>query len=188
VSQANTALRSEPGLVDQTPVGANGSETFRARKIEILSAPSALSAVTFFIVLHEELTQDIIGSAMTVLNELKPGLDEKLYENALVIELRARGHSVEQQLEYPGHYRGEFIVRLIPDLIVDRTVIADPKVVTAFNDSHIAQMLGYLNITGLQVALLLNFKESKLDWKRVGNELKRRTADFADRTDKKASY
>ena len=116
---------------------------------------------------HEELTKDIIGAAMAVLNELKPGLDEKLYENALVIELVARGHTVEQQREYPVHYRGHFIGKLVPDLIVDGKVIADPKVATAFNDSHIAQMLGYLNITGLEVALLLNFKESKLTWKRV---------------------
>ena len=134
---------------------------------------------------HEEITKDIIGAAMAVLNELKPGLDEKLYENAMVIELRARGHTVEQQREYPVHYRGQFIGKLVPDLIVDRKVIADPKVATAFNDTHVAQMLGYLNITGLQVALLLNFKESKLDWKRVVNEHRHRTADDADNTDKK---
>jgi len=53
---------------------------------------------------------------------------------------------------------------------VDGQVIVDPKVATAFNDTHLAQMLGYLNITGLQVALLLNFKESQLGWKRVVNE------------------
>ena len=116
---------------------------------------------------HEGITKDIIGSAMAVLNELKPGLDEKLYENALVIELAARGHTVEQQRDFPVHYRGHFIGKLVPDLIVDGKVIADPKVVTAFNDTHIAQMLGYLNITGLEVALLLNFKEAKLDWQRV---------------------
>jgi GxxExxY protein len=63
---------------------------------------------------------------------------------------------------------------------VDGKVIADPKVVTAFNDTHIAQLIGYLNITGLEVALLLNFKNSKLDWKRVVNEKNRRTADGAD--------
>jgi GxxExxY protein len=120
--------------------------------------------------LHKEITEDIIGAAMAVLNELKPGLDEKLYENALIIELQARGHSIEQQREYPVHYRGHFIGKLIPDLIVDGKVIADPKVVTAFNETHIAQMLGYLNITGLEVALLLNFKNAKLEWKRVVNE------------------
>ena len=107
---------------------------------------------------------------MAVLNELKPGLDEKLYENARIIELQARGHSIEQPREYAVHYRGHFIGKFIPDLIVDGKVIADPKVVTAFNETHIAQMLRYLNITGLQVALLLNFKNAKLEWKRVVNE------------------
>jgi len=116
---------------------------------------------------HEAITKDIIGAAMAVLNELKPGLDEKLYENALLIELAARGHTVEQQRDYPVHYRNRFIGKLVPDLIVDRTIIVDAKVVSAFNDTHIAQMLGYLNITGLEVALLLNFKESTLAWKRV---------------------
>lgn len=56
---------------------------------------------------------------------------------------------------------------LIPDLIVDHAIIVDPKVVTAFTDTHIAQMLGYLNITSLELALLLNFKNARLDWKRV---------------------
>jgi GxxExxY protein len=86
-----------------------------------------------------ELSGKIIGAAMTVLNELKPGLDEKLYENALVIELQARGHSVEQQRQFPVRYRGQLIGTLIPDLIVDGLVITDPKVVTAFNENHMAQ-------------------------------------------------
>jgi GxxExxY protein len=119
--------------------------------------------------IHKELSEAIIGAAMKVLNTLKPGLDEKLYERALVIELRKRGHRVDQQKEFPVYYEGEHIGTLIPDLIVDDLVIADPKVVTAFNDTHTAQMLGYLNITGLKLALLLNFKHAKLDWKRIVN-------------------
>ena len=67
-------------------------------------------------------------------------------------------------------YKGYRIGTLTPDLIVDGKVIADPKVVTGFSDSHLAQMLGYLNITQLQVALLLNFKDVKLRWKRVLND------------------
>jgi len=117
--------------------------------------------------IHQELSQAIIGAAMTVLNTLRPGLDEKLYENALVIELRKRGHAVEQQRQFPVYYEGQLIGTLIPDLIVDGLVIADPKVVTAFNDTHLAQMIGYLNITQLRLALLLNFKSTKLDFKRV---------------------
>ena len=121
---------------------------------------------------------------MAVLNELRPGLDEKLYENALVIELRERGHTIEQQREFQVHYHGLYIGKLIPDLIVDGKVIVDPKLVTAFNDTHMAQMLGYLNITGLQVALLLNFKEAQLGWKRVVRSGKLVTADRADDADK----
>jgi GxxExxY protein len=113
---------------------------------------------------HEKLTGEILGAATAVLNELKPGLDERLYENALVIELAARGLSAEQQRRYPVYYRGHFIGQLVPDPIVNGTVIVDPKVVSAFNESHLAQRLGYLNITGLEVALRLNFKEAKLAW------------------------
>jgi len=101
------------------------------------------------------------------LNELKPGLDEKLYENALVIELLDRGHSVNQQKVINVEYKGREIGRLIPDLIIDDLVIADPKVVSAFNETHLAQMTGYLALTGLRLALLLNFKYAKLQWKRV---------------------
>ena len=116
---------------------------------------------------HKELSEAIIGAAMTVLNTLKPGLDEKLYERALAIELRKQGHYVQTQVEFPVFYENEQIGLLIPDLIVGKQVIVDTKVVSTFNDNHIAQMLGYLAITDLQLALLLNFKHAKLDWKRV---------------------
>ncbi|MEA1922661.1 MAG: GxxExxY protein [Pseudomonadota bacterium] len=117
--------------------------------------------------LHEKLSESIIGASMTVLNELKPGLDEKLYERALVIELQERGHSVQQQKVFKVHYKEHVIGKLIPDLIVDDLIIVDTKVVTSFNDSHIAQMVGYLTLTGLRLALLVNFKHLKLQWKRV---------------------
>ncbi len=117
--------------------------------------------------IHEDLSADIIGAAMKVLNTLKPGLDEKLYENALVIELGQRGHTVSQQKSFPVHYDGHLVGTLVPDLIVDDLVIVDPKVASSFTDTHVAQMVGYLAITGLRLALLLNFKHAKLDWKRI---------------------
>jgi GxxExxY protein len=114
-----------------------------------------------------DLSQIVIGAAMKVLNTLRPGLDEKLYERALVIELRKQGLRCEQQKAHEVHYDGELIGTLVPDLIVEGRLIVDPKVASDFNDSHIAQMLGYLNITGLKTALLLNFKYAKLGIKRV---------------------
>lgn len=118
-------------------------------------------------VLHQEITEQVIGAAFEVSNQLKPGLDEKLYENALLIELTDRGLGIEQQRSYPVHYKSHFIGKLIPDLIVEQAVVVDTKVVKAFTDTHIAQILGYLNITGLRVGLLLNFAFVKVEWKRI---------------------
>lgn len=117
--------------------------------------------------LHREISEAIIGSAMKVLNTLKPGLDEKAYENALVIELRKRGHKVDQQKRFEVRYEGELVDILVPDMIVDDAVIVDPKVVEGFTPTHLAQMDGYLTITNLRLALLLNFKFVDLRWKRV---------------------
>jgi len=97
-------------------------------------------------IIHEELSGKITGAAMDVLNDLKPGLDEKLCERALVVELRRPGHAVDAQRSYSVFYNSEFIGRLLPNLPVDDTVIVDPKVVSAFNQAHTAQMIGYLAI------------------------------------------
>ena len=67
--------------------------------------------------IHEGLSEAIIGAAMRVLNELRPGLDEKLHERALAIELRSLGHVVDQQKQFDVHYRGQLIGTLVPDMI-----------------------------------------------------------------------
>jgi GxxExxY protein len=118
-------------------------------------------------IIHEALSRKIIGAAMDVLNELKPGLDEKLYERALTIELVSAGHTVDVQKIFPVFYRGEVIGELIPDMVVDNAIVLDPKVVSTFSDVHVSQMIGYLAITGLELAILLNFKNARLEWKRV---------------------
>ena len=117
--------------------------------------------------IHRELSESILGAAMKVLNTLKPGLSEKANEDALAIELRKRGHRVEQQRQFDVMYEGERVDTLVPDLIVDDAVIVDPKVVSDFTDTHLAQMIGYLAITELRLALLINFKYVDLRWKRV---------------------
>lgn len=117
--------------------------------------------------IHADLSHRIIGASMTVLNELKPGLDEKIYENALCIELRHLGHEVDQQSRFPVVYRDNLIGTFIPDLIVDGLVIVDTKVSLGFTDEHVSKMIGYLARTELDLALLINFKHATLQWKRV---------------------
>lgn len=117
--------------------------------------------------IHEDLSRDIIAGAMKVHGVLKPGLDEKVYENALIIELAKTGHRAQQQKSFSVHYDGHFVGKMTLDVVVDDLVIVDPKVVEDFNKEHFAQMLGYLAITGLELALLLNFKHASLQWKRI---------------------
>ena len=117
--------------------------------------------------IHSDLSEKVIGAAMRVLNELKPGLDEKIYENALVVELQELGIPIEQQRRFDVRYKGQHVELLISDLIVGGQIIVDTKVVSVFNESHVAQMIGYMAITGLELGLLINFKNSKLEWKRV---------------------
>jgi len=117
--------------------------------------------------LYRPQSESIIGAAMVVLNTLKPGLNEKAYENAMVIELKKRGHSIEQQRRFDVFYDGQWVDTLVPDLLVDGLIIVDPKVVTDFTETHVAQMMGYLAITGFRLAMLINFKHADLRWRRV---------------------
>ncbi|MEO6005269.1 MAG: GxxExxY protein [Opitutus sp.] len=120
--------------------------------------------------LHRQLSESIIGCAMKVLNALKPGFSEKAYENALAVELGRKGHQVERQKRFEVRYEGVVVDTLIPDLLIDNLVIADTKVVENFTPTHMAQMLGYLNVTRVELALLLNFKFADLRWQRVVNQ------------------
>ena len=69
----------------------------------------------------------------------------------MIIELKRRGHSLSIQRAFPVFYRGELIGNLIPDLIVEDAIIVDPKVASCFTDTHVAQMVGYLNMIGLDL-------------------------------------
>jgi GxxExxY protein len=115
----------------------------------------------------DELTRQIIGAAMEVSDVLRPGMDERIYERAFEIELTLRGLAVTRQQSFPVIYKGEPIGTFVPDLIINDAIIVDLKVASAFNENHLAQMLGYLAITNLKVGLLFNFKHAKLEWKRV---------------------
>lgn len=81
--------------------------------------------------IHEALSGKSMGAAMAVHSELGPGLDERHDERALLSGLRKRGHEVESQHVFAVFYSGENIGDLIPDIIVARLVIVDPKVVEA---------------------------------------------------------
>ena len=113
------------------------------------------------------ITERIIGCAYTVSNTLGCGFLEKVYENALLHELRKAGFDVEQQEQIYVHYDGVIVGEYFADLLVDRKVILEIKAVDAIDDVHLAQCLNYLKATGIHVALIINFARPKLQIKRV---------------------
>ena len=117
----------------------------------------------------DPLTHSILGACFEVANELGAGFLEKPYENALVLELRARGHLVEQQVAVPIFYKGQLVGEYFADVIVDRKVIVEVKAVKALDDVHVAQCLNYLRATGLKVCLLVNFGTPQIRWQRLVN-------------------
>ena len=118
---------------------------------------------------HGDLTEKIIGAAMAVHRSLGPGLDEKIYENALCLEFVAQSLDFSQQHQFPVFYRKKLVGNLITDLIVEGKVIIETKVASGISDAHIAQTLSSLSISGLQVGLILNFRTASLTFKRVAN-------------------
>ncbi len=109
----------------------------------------------------------VVNAALEVLKKHGHGFHEKPYENALVVELSLRGMSCQQQRSFNVVYKGTKVGEYIPDLIVDGTIIIDPKVIDKISDHERGRMINYLRITGFPVGLILNFRRAKLEWERI---------------------
>ena len=117
--------------------------------------------------LHEEITSDIIGAAFDVQKGLGYGFFEKVYENALIVELQERGRKIEQQVPIDVHYKGERIGHYVADLVVEGKVLMELKTGKELIPRYEAQLLHYLKATGIKVGLLINFGVKKCEFKRM---------------------
>ncbi len=116
---------------------------------------------------HDPLTEQIIGCAYTVANQLGHGFMEKVYENALAHELRKAGLHAIQQQGIEVHYDGIVVGDFAADIVVENRVIVELKATKSLEDVHLAQCLNYLKATGLPVCLLMNFGVPKIVVKRI---------------------
>lgn len=115
---------------------------------------------------HEDLTGTILGCAFEVINELGAGFLESVYEKALLLALRQKGLSAVSQHPIKVTFRGECVGEFYADIFVEEKVIVELKAARAITPEHQAQIINYLNATGIEVGLLLNFGNSKLEYKR----------------------
>jgi GxxExxY protein len=104
---------------------------------------------------------------MEVLNELGHGLNEKPYENALVVELGLRQIPFAKQRRFEVQYKGVAVGEYVPDVIAFDALVVDAKVIDAITDHERGQMINYLRVTGFKAGLILNFKRPKLEWERI---------------------
>ena len=101
------------------------------------------------------------------MKELGPGFLERVYKNALLIAMRQKGLAVEVERAYEVVFRGKIIGRYYADLVVGQTVIVELKCCESLIREHQAQLFNYLKVAGLPIGLLVNFRNRKLEWKRL---------------------
>jgi GxxExxY protein len=110
-----------------------------------------------FVGKHADVTEKIIGAFFTVYNRLGYGFSEKVYENALALELEIAGLKVEQQKRITVYYDGQVVGEYAADIVANEVVIIELKAVRQLLKEHEAQLLNYLKATMIEVGLLLNF-------------------------------
>ena len=115
---------------------------------------------------HYDLTRAVIGCAFEVSNELGAGFLESVYESAMLVALKEAGISAESQRSIEVTFRGQTVGTFYADLLVEDKVIVELKAAKAIAPEHQAQVINYLNATGIEVGLLLNFGNPKLEYKR----------------------
>lgn len=107
--------------------------------------------------LHQDITEKIIKAYYNVYNELGYGFLEKVYENALMIELKSLWLNCEKQKSITVSFKGYNVGEYFADIIVENKVIIELKAAEGLIEEHEAQLLNYLRATEIEVGLLLNF-------------------------------
>ncbi|MGC2235457.1 MAG: GxxExxY protein [Pyrinomonadaceae bacterium] len=119
--------------------------------------------------LYEDLTGKILEASFEVSKELGIGFIESVYEKALVVALRQKGFHVESQVALKVNFRGVIVGEFYADLLVENKVLVELKAVNNFVNEHFAQLLNYLKTTGIEVGLIINFGNPKLEYRRFNN-------------------
>jgi GxxExxY protein len=121
-------------------------------------------------ILHKKLSDKILGMAFSVHNILGPGLLESAYQGAVCVELRQAGIPFKRERVYPVYYKGELVSGYIADIVVDNTIIIECKAVKELNSCMEAQLINYLKISGIEAGYLINFRNTRVAWRRFVNQ------------------
>ena len=115
----------------------------------------------------DSLTEAVIGAIFEVSNALGAGFLEKVYERALLQELRLRRIKVTAQSPFTILYKDQSVGEYLADIVVEGVLLIELKCVDHLANQHTAQCLNYLRASGLTLCLLVNFQKPKVEWKRI---------------------
>ncbi|MDI5894275.1 GxxExxY protein [Flavobacterium algoritolerans] len=110
-------------------------------------------------ILHKELSESILKVFYDVYNELGYGFLEKVYQNAMYLELKSQGFKVEPQKQIKVYYKNELVGDFFADLLINDLIILELKACDSLVKAHYVQTLNYLKATNIEIGLLLNFGE-----------------------------
>lgn len=116
---------------------------------------------------HEDITEHILAASFEVMHEIGHGFLESVYEKALLIALTTRGLKVNSQVPISVRFRDHVVGEFYADLLVENKVIVELKAAKALAPEHQAQVINYLNATGIEVGLLINFGAPRMDYHRL---------------------
>jgi GxxExxY protein len=115
---------------------------------------------------EQELTQKILEASFAVHNALGAGFLEKVYSNALMLELRSMGLICNPEVAFKVRYKNVIVGDYSADLVVESRVLVELKACTGLDSVHEAQILNYLKASGIRVGLLMNFGKPRLEYRR----------------------
>ncbi len=113
------------------------------------------------------LTEKVLAAVFEVSNTLGAGFLEKVYERALLMELRTRGIRATGQTSLAVSYKGQKVGEYFVDILVENVLVVELKCVDHLANEHTAQCLNYLRASGKTLCLLVNFQKPKVEWKRI---------------------
>ena len=117
----------------------------------------------------DSLTEQVLAAIFEISNTLGAGFLEKVYERALLRELALRGIQATAQASFKITYKGRPVGEYFADILVEDVLVVELKCVDRLTSEHTAQCLNYLKASNRTVCLLVNFQQSKVDWKRIVN-------------------
>jgi len=115
---------------------------------------------------HQELTHQILAACFDVSGELGHGFVESVYRRSLLIALEQRGIRAKVEVPLTVRFRGQLVGEFVADMVVEGCVILELKAVRELIPEHQAQLVNYLNATGIEVGLLVNFGTPRVEHRR----------------------